>query len=534
MSLPWKEFHDPLPDNYQLSLKRMRGMLCRLRQNPAILERYDRTIKEQLEKGVIETVQIGGKDLERVHYLPHHAVVRSDKTTTKLCIVYDASAKSDGPSLNECLHKGSKFNQLILDLLLRFRSYPIALTADVEKAFLMIAVNDSDRDVLRFIWIDDITKYNPELQVFRFARVVFGVSSSPFLLNATIKFHLEGYLESNEGTVRRLLQSTYVDDIVTGAETEEAAFDLYVQAKDMFRHGGFNLRKFLTNSRELQQRIDCAEGIQPTKSQPQESCLDETYAKATLGCSPTEENKDETYAKATLGCSPTEGVEENKILGVLWNPTADCLIFDVSELAQLAISLRPTKRNVVSLIGKFYDPLGFLAPVTIKFKILFQKLCQNKVEWDSTLPEELMQEWKDLVADLGEGGPVSMPRSYFHNVNGTPLSMTLYGFCDASTRAYAAVVYLVLRTEATTTVHFVVSKTRVAPLQAQTIPRLELLSAFLLSKLIVAVSDSLQPTLSQLEISCFTDSQVALYWIRGITVVFLTFAGYTKSTATTM
>ncbi|XP_064388662.1 uncharacterized protein LOC135336737 [Halichondria panicea] len=130
----------------------------------------------------------------------------------------------------------------------------------------MIAVNDSDRDVLRFIWIDDITKDNPELQVFRFARVVFGVSSSPFLLNATIKFHLEGYLESNEGTVRRLLQSTYVDDIVTGAETEEAAFDLYVQAKDMFRHGGFNLRKFLTNSRELQQRIDCAED--PTNKIP--------------------------------------------------------------------------------------------------------------------------------------------------------------------------------------------------------------------------------------------------------------------------
>ncbi len=88
--------------------------------------------------------------------------------------------------------------------------------------------------------------------------------------------------------------------------------------------------------------------------------------------------------------------------------------------------------------------------------------------------------------------------------------MTLYGFCDASTRAYAAVVYLVLRTDAAKTVQFVVSKTRVAPLQAQSIP------AFLLSKLIVAVSDSLQPTLPHLEISCYTDSQVALFWIRGI------------------
>lgn len=48
----------------------------------------------------------------------------------------------------------------------------------------------------------------------------------------------------------------YVDDIVTGADTEEAAFNLYAQAKDIFLHGGFNLRKFLTNSRELQLRID--------------------------------------------------------------------------------------------------------------------------------------------------------------------------------------------------------------------------------------------------------------------------------------
>ena len=244
VSLPWKEFHEPLPDNYQLSLKRLQGLLCRLRQDPAILKEYDRTIKDQLEKGIIETVQVGEPTSDRVHYLPHHAVVRQEKTTTKLRVVYDASAKSDGPSLNECLRKGPRFNQLILGLLLRFRSYRIALTADVEKAFLMIAIDDKDRDVLRFIWIDDITKDEPELRVFRFARVVFGVSSSPFLLNATIKFHLERYLESNKVIVNRLLNSTYVDDIATGADSEEAAFNLYAQAKSMFHLGGFNLRKF--------------------------------------------------------------------------------------------------------------------------------------------------------------------------------------------------------------------------------------------------------------------------------------------------
>lgn len=224
---------------------------------------------------------------------------------------------------------------------------------------------------------------------------------------------------------------------------------------------------------------------------------------------------DETYAQTTLGTSPVQRVDEHKILGVPWNPSSDCLLFDVSELAQFASNLHPTKRNLVSLVGKFYDPLGFLAPITIKFKILFQKLCQNKLDWDSTLPEELILEWKELVADLNEGSPISIPRSYFHHVQGSLVSTTICGFCDASTRAYAAVLYLVLKTESGTAVRFLVSKTRVAPLQPQTIPRLELLSAFLLSKLVVSVFNSLKPTLPQIKVHCYTDSQVALFWIRG-------------------
>lgn len=219
----------------------------------------------------------------------------------------------------------------------------------------MIAVTDSDRDILRFIWVDDVDKEVPKLKVFRFTRVVFGVSSSPFLLNATIKFHLERYLESNENVVQKLLRSTYVDDVITGADSEEAAFDLYAQAKNLFRQGGFNLRKFLTNSPELQQRINQVEGTMQTEPD-----------------NPKLSYSDETYAKAKLGTPSTSEAGEHKILGVTWNASDDCLTFDVSDLAQLAKSLQPTKRNIVSLVGKFYDPLGFLAPITIKFKILFQ------------------------------------------------------------------------------------------------------------------------------------------------------------------
>ena len=176
VSLPWKDFHEPLPDNYSLSVKRWHGLLCRLRQDPDIPKEYDRIISDQPQKRIIEAVPEEEPRPAQVHYLPHHAVVRKDKATMKLRVVYDASAKCDGPSLNECLYKGPKFNQLIFDLLLRFRSYRVALTADVEKAFLMIAVDNKDRDVLRLIWVDDVTKNDPKLRIYRFKRVVFGVS----------------------------------------------------------------------------------------------------------------------------------------------------------------------------------------------------------------------------------------------------------------------------------------------------------------------------------------------------------------------
>ena len=358
----------------------------------------------------------------------------------------------------------------------------------------MVSVEEADRDVLRFIWVDDISKDLPDLRVYRFTRVVFGVSASPFLLNATIRFHLEKYLDTDENLVRRLLCSTYVDDIIAGGHTEDEAFDLFAKSKRVFGEGGFNLRKFRTNSRSLQERIDLKENVR-NGSLP---LMDEP-----------------TYSEAILGVSQDPNGEEHKVLGVVWNPEADQLIFDVANLAQLALDLHPTKRNLVSLIGKFYDPLGFLSPVIIKFKVLLQKLCQCKYDWDEIIPTDLVQEWKGLISDLNVSLTLTLPRSYFSGLTDTVVSVTLCGFCDASTRAYAAVIYILLKTELHSVVRFVAAKTRVAPLQVQTIPRLELLSAFLLSKLMASVQNSLGHQIAHLNVRCYTDSQVALFWIRG-------------------
>lgn len=119
-----------LPDNCELSLKRLKSLIRCLQQDPDILKEYHSVIRDQLRKGIVEMVEEPHiSESGKVHYLPHHAVIR------KVRVVYDASAKRGGPSLNECLHTGPKFEQRILDILLRFRTYKVVLTADIERPF---------------------------------------------------------------------------------------------------------------------------------------------------------------------------------------------------------------------------------------------------------------------------------------------------------------------------------------------------------------------------------------------------------------
>ena len=131
--------HKSVPTNYTVSLSRLKSQVKRLRSMPDVLDSYDNITKEQLRNSIIEEVP----ELEtsaRTSYLPHQAVIRVDVETTKLQIVYDASAKEgkNGTSLNGCLHVGLPLTPLLVDILLRFRPKRIGIVADIEKAFLNI------------------------------------------------------------------------------------------------------------------------------------------------------------------------------------------------------------------------------------------------------------------------------------------------------------------------------------------------------------------------------------------------------------
>ena len=246
---------------------------------------------------------------DKVHYLPHHAVIRRDAETTKLRIVYDASSKAtkNEISLNDCLHTGPSLNPLLFDILVRFRENKIALVGDIEKAFLNVAVDEKDRDSLKFLWVEDVRDHNLSIAVYRFCRVVFGLNASPFLLDETIRHHLATFAQRDPEFVKRMLEGFYVDDLVTGEGTTDKAFTLYQKARDRLAMGGFNLRKWKTNDPDLREKIRSSESAKTTREVKR---LED----------------EETYAKSKL--EPRGETRGEKVLGQAWDSDNDTLHFN--------------------------------------------------------------------------------------------------------------------------------------------------------------------------------------------------------------
>ena len=402
VGLPWKLDREPIPSEYQLCCNRLNGLHRKLKRDPEQLTEYDGIIKEQLQMGIIEEVK-EEKSTERfsenVHYLPHHAVLRQDRETTKVRIVYDGSAKTSGKSsLNDCLQVGPNLIPQLFDVLVKFRSNPIALTADIEKAFLMISMNESSKDLLRFLWFKDPTEVHPDVVQFRFCRLVFGLRPSPSILVSTIRYHLDFCEKLNpelREVINLLRERLYVDDFLGGADSVKEAEEIYQESREIMRKGGFNLRKWNSNSKEVLQAINASSWEE--KFKPAEFTQeDESYAKATTG--PTTVNQESKFVK---------------VLGVNWNTESDEFLFDFTELIKFARSLPVTKRSLLKLSAKIFDPLGLLSPFVIQMKIMFQELCTQKVNWDQELHGETLLKWNSFLTELESLNNVRIPRYYF-------------------------------------------------------------------------------------------------------------------------
>ena len=174
---------------------------------------------------------------------------------------------------------------------------------------------------------------------YRFCRVIFGATCSQFLLNGTIRTHAKKYEKIDPEFARRVLKHFYVDDLTTGVSNVEEGVDLYNNIKSRFNEAQFNVRKWRTNNEELRAIINKKEKINNNI------------------------NNNNTSRK------------NEKVLGIAWNEDNDTLILGVNELFESVINIEPTKRNILRVIASVYDPMGYIQPIIIKLKILFQEIC---------------------------------------------------------------------------------------------------------------------------------------------------------------
>ena len=283
----------------------------------------------------------------------------------------------------------------------------IALVADIEKAFLNVRVSYEDGDVLRFLWIDSL-RDNPGLVLYRFCRVVFGVYASPFLLNATLKHHISQY-QADPEFVENLLNSFYVDDLVTGEQNLGRCLSLYQKSKKCLSEGGFNLRKWISNSPKLLELI----------------CEDQ--AGVDENCAVVEDT--DFYAKTTVGhLEKLDMKDEHKVLGLNWDCVSDEFIFKCDALLKLAEGLEPTRRNLLKVTSSFFDPLGVLSPNLVEMKVLFQMLCKEKFDWDAPLPEPSQRQWNRWLQDLRQMQQILVPRCIYAGLEEETTSYTIHGF----------------------------------------------------------------------------------------------------------
>lgn len=180
------------------------------------------------------------------------------------------------------------------------------------------------------------------------------------------------------------------------------------------------------------------------------------------------------------------------------------------ELIPKCIEKPKTKRELASQIASLYDPLGLLAPIVIKAKILLQEIWALKTDWDVTLPDHISMEWEKQKAEMVSVKQIKFPRWLKVSTNSTN---ELHAFCDASAKAYAAVVYIKTIEKNEVSVSLATAKYKVAPLKTMTIPRLELSAAALLAKLVKKVIDSTKINFNSVKL--YTDSKITLDWING-------------------
>ncbi|XP_043263007.1 uncharacterized protein LOC122403517 [Colletes gigas] len=463
VQLPFNDKRNNIGESYSIALKRFYSIERKLARDKVLQQYYSNFLKEYRDLGHMRDITQSDNKQEG-YYIPHHAVIKEDSLSTKVRVVFDASAKSTtNISLNDALMVGPPIQGDLIFIIMRFRLHNVVLAADLQKMYRQVKVIDSDTSYQKILWREC---ENETIRVFKLNTVTQGTASAPFLASRTLH-----QLADDEGhkfplAAISLKNDFYVDDLLSGANTIQEALELKRQVTQILRLGGFALHKWASNKSEVIARsnIDEAQSI----------CLN---------------------------------TEARKLLGIHWDSIGDSITYSVKPFAAENHS---TKRTILSQIAQLFDPLGLLGPVITLAKLIMQGLWKAKVEWDESLPQEMHTKWTEFKKELPLLSQFKVSRQV---ILANAHDIQLHGFCDASETAYGACVYLrSSNKENNTLVQLICAKSRVAPIKTMTIPRLELCAAQLLARLIDTVSRSLNLKYSKIQL--WSDSTIVLHWIQ--------------------
>ena len=483
IDLPFKSNENAMPNNRKQAEQRLMLLAKRFEKDKHFQDEYVTFMKKVLGEGYASEVSSEDllKDDGHVWYLPHHGVYHPRKN--KIRVVFDCAARFQGTSLNERLLQGPNLTNSLVGTLIRFRQDDIAIMGDIDSMFHQVRVPTEDGNYLRFLWWKDGHTNSKPIE-YQMNVHLFGATSSPSCVNYALRQTAEeGRGHFNDKVIDTVLRNFYVDDCLKSVETVDGAITLVQDLQALLRRGGFRIAKWISSSRDVMRSIPISDRAKEVK----DIDLDQ------------------------------EILPIDRALGVQWCVETDTFQFKIS------LQDKPkTRRGILSMVSSVYDPLGFLAPLTLRPKIILQELCKLRLAWDDPVPDVLLQNWEIWYNDLSRLSSFSVPRCFKPPDFGNVLSAHLHHFADASESGYGVLSYLRLE-NVDHEIHcsFVMGKARVTPLKQVTIPRLELTAAT------VAVRTN-KMIISELEIPIdhsyfWTDSMSVLRYINNTTARFQTF-----------
>ena len=468
-----------LGDSRELALRRFLAVERRLRNNKNLRKDYIAFMREYELLGHMKALSSEEVQSlsEHSYFLPHHAVFKGSSTTTKVRVVFDASAKTtSGFSLNDISFTGPTIQDDLFSIIVRFRTHNYVICGDLEKMFRQVEVDPSQTNLQLIYWRE---KPEDPLRIYRLLTITYGTAGASFLATRTL--HQLAHDEEKDfmEASKVVLQDFYMDDLLTGCCDFHSTVKLQRELSTLLLRGGFHIRKWNSNSRDVLEQIPPA---------------DRLFQK------PHPIDQDTTY----------------KTLGLIWKPINDTFSYSVDRLPETQYI---TKRQVLSTIARIFDPLGLIGPVITRAKILMQRLWTKNLGWDDKVPEPLVTDWKTYHQSLKEIEQLNIPRQI--TCKETSTRTEIHGFSDASESAYGACAYLRTTDCGRVTVHLIASKSRVAPLKSISLPRLELCGALLLTLLMENIKKALRIKIHATYL--WTDSTIVLAWIRSTPARWTTF-----------